>query len=535
VDREVWGEEGEGLALGEDEGWADGERGLRHAECAEGVYCGAGVEKKSVSTSDEILAAFQEGFDADFSDDEDDLECDEGTPVQANIRAETGMRLAVLDSAASNVWFDEETFAECHGRDLEPETRGAGGADGSALDVVGTGVVTFSLWRRLLRNIRVRVMLTLPSGILIWRRLMLRLEMSLNFSSGVESFSLDTPRGPHIFSGRILHDGSGALEQVEVIYEADLEDAIRELDLQEFGDEEAQKALRTLLLRYRDLFPAKTSTVPGFEFGLDAVEGADLTKLNRPAFPKYRVEKELEAERVWALIDCGILEPSESPYVTNNILVGKKRNADGSSGRMRVTSDLCALNAVTENLAYPTKDVKTIVRWLATKQVYSVADLRDGYYNVNLRKKDRHLTAVRTILGLLEYAVMALGLKDACAFFQKVVNEVYMGLRFTGENEVENVCAEMAAYLDDRAVGSDSVAEHLVDLKEVLERTRGAVLKLKLAKCLFGKRLVDVLGHRVSHGLVRPSDDHTAVFANFKEPRNASELLRFIGLVIFFW
>jgi hypothetical protein len=45
---------------------------------------------------------------------------------------------------------------------------------------------------------------------------------------------------------------------------------------------------------------------------------------------------------------------------------------------------------------------------------------------------------------------------------------------------------------------------------------------------------MDFLGHRVSHGLVRPSDDHTAVFENFKEPRNASELLRFIGLVMSF-
>jgi hypothetical protein len=118
--------------------------------------------------------------------------------------------------------------------------------------------------------------------------------------------------------------------------------------------------------------------------------------------------------------------------------------------------------------------------------------------------------------------------------FQKMVNEVYVGLRFTGENQVENVCAVMAAYLDDLAVGSDSAAEHLVDLEAVFKRTRGAGLKLKLAKYLFGKRSVELFGHRVSHGLVRPSDGHTAVFANFKEPRNASELLRFIGLVIFF-
>jgi hypothetical protein len=42
--------------------------------------------------------------------------------------------------------------------------------------------------------------------------------------------------------------------------------------------------------------------VPVFEFGLDVVEGADLTKLNRPAFPKFRLEKELEAERVRELL-----------------------------------------------------------------------------------------------------------------------------------------------------------------------------------------------------------------------------------------
>jgi hypothetical protein len=68
--------------------------------------------------------------------------------------------------------------------------------------------------------------------------------------------------------------------------------------LQHFGDEEAKIALRTLLLRYRDSFSAKKSTVPGFKFGFDVVEGVDLAMLNQPAFPKSRVEQKLEAERV---------------------------------------------------------------------------------------------------------------------------------------------------------------------------------------------------------------------------------------------
>jgi hypothetical protein len=106
---------------------------------------------------------------------------------------------------------------------------------------------------------------------------------------------------------------------------------------------------------------------------LDLVDGANLTKLNRPAFPKSREEKELEAERVRELIDRGILVPSKSPHPTKYILAGKKRNVNGSAGGMRVTSDFRALNAVTENIAYLTKDVKTIVGgWQQSKSTLSL-------------------------------------------------------------------------------------------------------------------------------------------------------------------
>jgi hypothetical protein len=127
VDWEAWGEEGGGMTFGDDEGWEDDEQRLRCAECPEGVFCEAGVGVKGVSDGEEILATCQEEEYAEFSDGDGDFECDEETRVQANIRTETGMRLAVLDSAATIVWFDEETFAECNGRDLEPATRGAGG------------------------------------------------------------------------------------------------------------------------------------------------------------------------------------------------------------------------------------------------------------------------------------------------------------------------------------------------------------------------------------------------------------------------
>jgi hypothetical protein len=49
-------EQVEGMVLVKDEEWGDEERGLRCAECAEGVCCGAGIGKKGMGDGDEILA-----------------------------------------------------------------------------------------------------------------------------------------------------------------------------------------------------------------------------------------------------------------------------------------------------------------------------------------------------------------------------------------------------------------------------------------------------------------------------------------------
>lgn len=70
------------------------------------------------------------------------------------------------------------------------------------------------------------------------------------------------------------------------------------------------------------------------------------------------------------LFDRGILVPSTSQYATNNIPVPKNKLLDGTSGGLRMASDFHALNSVPVDMAYPTEDVKTTVRWLATKRVY---------------------------------------------------------------------------------------------------------------------------------------------------------------------
>jgi hypothetical protein len=57
------------------------------------------------------------------------------------------------------------------------------------------------------------------------------------------------------------------------------------------------------------------------------------------------------------------------------------------------------------------------------KERYIVLDMRDGMYESS--KAFRHLTAVRTVHGLVQYVMTIMGLRNAVAPFQRLKNSVY--------------------------------------------------------------------------------------------------------------
>jgi hypothetical protein len=201
--------------------------------------------------------------------------------------------------------------------------------------------------------------------------------------------------------------------------------------------------------------------VPGGEFRILLKPNADLSKLNRPAFRKSPVERAIEDAEMQKLLDRGILEPSFSPCGISNVLVPKKHLPDGTPGGLRVTADLRAVNSVTCVDAFPTEDIGQIVDWLARHEWYSAVDLRDGYWNMMLAGDLRPYTAVITGLGLVQYTRMTMGLKNAGAFFQRLVNKTYGGLKGVS----------LQAYLDDMVIGSCTPRDHIDHVREILRRT----------------------------------------------------------------
>lgn len=85
--------------------------------------------------------------------------------------------------------------------------------------------------------------------------------------------------------------------------------------------------------------------------------------------------------------------------------------------------------------------------------------------------------------------------------------------------------------MDDLIIFSKTWEEHLVHLREVLNRLRAANLTAKTKKCEFGVSECVYLGHRVGCGTVQPVIDKIEAVANMEPPQTKKEVRTFLGLI----
>ena len=89
---------------------------------------------------------------------------------------------AIIDTAAKSIWVDKNWFMEKGGAMTAMPCGGAESADGSPLDVEGTGILqSVEIWGSKFENIPVKVMTALPSkiifGIVFWAQADLTLKL----------------------------------------------------------------------------------------------------------------------------------------------------------------------------------------------------------------------------------------------------------------------------------------------------------------------------------------------------------------------
>ena len=127
-------------------------------------------------------------------------------------------------------------------------------------------------------------------------------------------------------------------------------------------------------------------------------------------------------------------------------------------------------------------------------------------------------------MGLFEYVVMPLGLTNAPATFQRLINLTFQDLLYK--------C--IMVYLDDILVFSKDVDEHLQHLRWVFERLHQETFMAKCQNCEFGRSCVKYLGHVVENGTVYDDPDKVAVVRTWPKPTNVKEVQQFMGLANYY-
>ena len=117
----------------------------------------------------------------------------------------------------------------------------------------------------------------------------------------------------------------------------------------------------------------------------------------------------------------------------------------------------------------------------------------------------------------MQYTVMAFGMRNAPATFQRLMQRVLSGV------------ANCEVYLDDVVVYSADWQTHVETLSVVFQCLQDASLTLNLAKCEFAKATITYLGKKVGQGQVRPVDAKITAITEFPAPTTKRELRRFLG------
>ncbi len=213
----------------------------------------------------------------------------------------------------------------------------------------------------------------------------------------------------------------------------------------------------------------------------------------------------------------GVIERCRSNWASPLVPVRKP------DGGIRLCVDYRRLNDKTVKEPYYIPSFDEMVEKVGTGRVLSKVDLAKGFHQVMVEEKDRDKTSFVCPFGKFRFRRMPFGLTNAPSVFQRLMDEVLVD------------CEEFArVYIDDILVVSGDWSMHLVHLRKLFEVLRQAGLTCKKAKCSFGKRSLEFLGHKIGDGEICVPEARVEAIRNHPLPKTRKQLRSFLGLVGFY-
>lgn len=202
-------------------------------------------------------------------------------------------------------------------------------------------------------------------------------------------------------------------------------------------------------------------------------------------------------------------------WVSSLVIVEK------SNGSLRLCLDPKHLNnnVVPEKFLIPT--LEDFSSKLIGAKFFSVLDLKDGYWHVELAESSKKLCTFSTPFGNYQFNRMPFGLATAQEIFQKFNQENFGDLN------------GVVIFIDDILVTGKTEQEHDLNLSKLVERAIELNIKFNKDKLQYKIDKVIYVGFEFSANGMKIDQDRIKTIQEFKDPASRKELESFLGVINF--
>lgn len=188
---------------------------------------------------------------------------------------------------------------------------------------------------------------------------------------------------------------------------------------------------------------------------------------------------------------------------------------------MRFCVDLRKLNDIVEQENYPLPKIQDVISTLTGKNYFSLIDLKDGFFHIDIKAEDRYKTAFYCGNRLMQFNKMPQGFKNSPSIFQQAMQYIFGDL-------IDKACI---IYIDDILVFGATKKEHNENFNLVKNVIDKYGLQENKEKRIFCKNEVCFLGYNIGNNKISPKEERAQGIINFKKPESRKEVQRLLGLV----
>lgn len=201
----------------------------------------------------------------------------------------------------------------------------------------------------------------------------------------------------------------------------------------------------------------------------------------------------------------------EIPKFVSNMVIREKGNGD-----LRICLDPEQLNKAIVKPRYVIPTFDELSCKLKDQEIFTVLDLKWGFWHATLDDKSSMLCTFSTPHGLYRFKKMPFGLCSAPETFQFLTEQAFQG-------------TDAIIYFDDCLITGKTYAEHDFKLMKFLQRAKEQNIRFNCEKIQYRQKEVKFLGQLVSKNATKVDPQRVRAIQAINEPKTKKQLQKCLG------